>query len=338
MMMPKAAILKKFASDNILNSIRRVLVNEIPTWTFDNVQFINFNSSIYNMEYIIQRLHLIPLNQERVPEEANGLSASCKVENNTSSWRKVTPRDIKISGGSINNMIEKDILNNLPIIYLPPNESIQFKMSFAKSNKYGYNKYCHCWYDDNAFYIESIGKCNNYKLAINKAIQYLIQQCNTIKDIIAKKSKDALLTGKVEIDISNVSRSALNLIIKTFRDEFTKAIAYTKWLREHKDYNGMPNVESLVTPNDFIAAVTQPHMSEQSFKIFMDMKDIYIRRDQLGTAEKETEKYYAPDMFDMIMTKQYSVDANNQAVHPCYRMLCQAIDLTVKTLSNLIIH
>ena len=338
MMMPKATILKKFASDNVLNSIRRVLVNEIPTWTFDNVQFIDFNSSIYNMEYIIQRLHLIPLIQENVADGATGLSASCKVENNTSSWRKVTPRDIKITGGSINNMIEKDILNNLPIIYLPPNESIHFKMSFAKSNKNGYNKYCHCWYDDNAFYIESIGKCNNPNNAINNAIQYLIQQCNTIKDIIAKKSKDAPLTGKVEIDISNVSRSALNLIIKTFRDEFTKAVAYTKWLREHKDYNGMPPADALVTPDDFIAAVTQPHMSEQSFKIFMDMKDIYIKRNQLGTAKEEENSLHAPDMFDTIMTKQYGVDTNNQVGHPCYRMLCQSIDLTVKTLSNLMIQ
>lgn len=334
MMMPKATIFNKFASDNVLNSIRRVLVNEIPTWTFDNVQFINFNSSIYNMEYIIQRLHLIPLIQEHVPEGATSISAKCDVENNTLSWRKVTPRDIKITGGSINNMIEKDILNNLPIIYLPPNESIHFRMSFVKSNKNGYNKYCHCWYDDNAFYIESIGKCNDPKLAINKAIQYLIQQCNLIKDIVTKKSIDAPLSGKVEIDISNVSRSALNLIIKIFRDEFTQAVAYTKWYRKHGNFNGMPNVESLVTPDDFIAAVTQPHMSEQSFKIFIDMKDIYISRKQKGTAEEETYNAYVPDMFVSSM-KQYNIDANNQVGHPCYRMLCQAIDLTVKTLSEM---
>lgn len=333
--MPKATMLKKFASDNVLNSIRRVLVNEIPTWTFDNVQFINFNSSIYNMEYIIQRLHLIPLIQEHVPEGANGISAKCDVDNNTSSWRKVTPRDIKVTGGSINNMIEKDILNNLPIIYLPPHESIHFKMSFAKSNKNGYNKYCHCWYDDNAFYIESIGKCNDYKLAIQKALQYLIQQCNSIKDVIVQKSQSAPLTGKTEIDISNVSRSALNLIIKTFRDEFTKAVAYTKWLREHENYNGMPSVDSLVTPDDFIAAVTQPHMSEQTFKIFIDMKDIYIRRRQTGTAKEETYTVYAPDMFNSIMTKKHGVDMNNQAKHTCYRMLCQAIDLTVKNLNKM---
>ena len=337
MMMPKATIFKKFASDNVLNSIRRVLVNEIPTWTFDNVQFINFNSSIYNMEYIIQRLHLIPLIQEHVPEGANGISAECNVNNNTPSWRKVTPRDIKIVGGSINNMIEKDILNNLPIIYLPPNESIHFKMSFAKSNKNGYNKYCHCWYDDNSFYIESIGKCKDPNKAIQNAIQYLIQQCNTIKDIVAKKSKDAPLSEKVEINISNVSRSALNLIIKTFRDEFTQAVAYTKWYRKHGDFNGISDIESLVTPDDFIVAVTQPHMSEQSFKIFIDMKDIYIRKTQKGTAKEETNNAYVPYVPDIFVTlmKRKGIDGNNTVNHICYRLLCQAIDLTVKTLSEM---
>ena len=234
-------------------------------------------------------------------------------------------------------MIEKDILNNLPIIYLPPNESIHFKMSFAKSNKNGYNKYCHCWYDDNAFYIESIGKCNDPKLAIQMAIQYLIQQCNIIKDIIAKDAKTAPLSEKVEIDISNVSRSALNLIIKTFRDEFTQAVAYTKWYRKHGDFNGMPDIESLVTPDDFIVASIQPHMSEQSFKIFIDMKDIYIRKTQKGTAKEETYNAnvpYVPDMFVSLM-KRKGIDGNNTVNHVCHRLLCQAIDLTVKTLSGM---
>lgn len=334
MMMPKATKYNKFASDNVLNSIRRVLVNEIPTWTFDNVQFIDFNSSIYNMEYIIQRLHLIPLIQEHVPEGANGISAECNVNNNTPSWRKVTPKDIKITSGSINNMIEKDILNNLPIIYLPPNESIHFRMSFAKSNKNGYNKYCHCWYDDDSFFVESIGKCKNPNLAIQKAIQYIIQQCNNIKNIIVNKSGHAPLTGKVEIELSNVSRSALNLIIKTFRDELTKAVAYTKWLREHNDYNGMPAIDVMVAPDDFIAAVTQPHMSEQTFKIFIDMKDTYIKRIQTGTAKEEVQKVYVPDMFAYIMERK-GINKNVQAKHVCYGMLCQAIDLTVNTLSDI---
>ena len=45
-------------SNTLANSIRRVLINEIQTYTFDNIVFNNIKSSIYNIDYIIQRLRL----------------------------------------------------------------------------------------------------------------------------------------------------------------------------------------------------------------------------------------------------------------------------------------
>lgn len=336
-------IYKKFASDNVLNSIRRILVNEIPTWTFDNVQFKNFNSSIYNMEYIIQRLRLIPLIQDKIPESADKLSAKCNVVNNTPNWKKVTPKDIIVTGMSINDIIDKDILNNLPIIYLPPNESIQLSMSFTRSSNNGYNKYCHAWYDDNAFYIESIGKCSDTTDAIKRAIAYLVKECTKIKNIAIKESEHASKTTKVEITFSlteqygeSVSRSALNIIVKKLRDVLTKTIAYVKWYREHKSYNGFPKqFASLVQPDDFIVSIVQPHMSERNYKVFIDFKEKYLETKNVS-GDSEGEKYdvYVPTIFDAMVKKSIDIESS-KASHPCYRMFCQCIDLVINDLNQL---
>ena len=334
---------KKFAKDYILNSIRRVLVNEIPTWTFDNVQFKDFNSSIYNMEYIIQRLRLIPLIQDLIVESADRLSAKCNVINNTPNWRKVTPKDIIVTGMSINDIIDKDILNNLPIVYLPPNESLQFTMSFARSSNNGYNKYCHAWYDDKAFYVESIGKCSDTTEAIRRAINYLVKECTNIKGIAIKESELASKSTKVEITFSlteqygeSVSRSALNIIVKKLRDELTRAIAYVKWFREHKSYDGFPSkYASLVQPDDFIVSVVQPHMSEHNYKVFIDLKEKYLETINVS-GESEEEKYdvYVPAMFEYTMQENYKIKPS-EASHPCYRMFCQCVDLAINELNQL---
>lgn len=333
---------KKFAKDYILNSIRRVLVNEIPTWTFDNVQFKDFNSSIYNMEYIIQRLRLIPLIQDKIVESADNLSAKCNVINNTLNWRKVTPKDIIVTGMSINDIIDKDILNNLPIVYLPPNESLQFTMSFARSSNNGYNKYCHAWYDDNAFYVESIGKCSDTTEAIKRAIDYLVKECTKIKNIAISESENASKSTKVEITFSlteqygeSVSRSALNIIVKKLRDMLTRTIAFVKYYREHKSYEGFPQkYASLVQPDDFIVSIVQPHMSEHNYKVFIDLKEKYVETINIS-GSKEGEKYnvYVPAMFENIM-KQHKIEPS-KASHPCYRMFCQCVDLTINDLIKL---
>lgn len=333
---------KKFAKDYVLNSIRRVLVNEIPTWTFDNVQFRDFNSSIYNMEYIIQRLRLIPLIQDKIPESADRLSAKCIVTNNTPDWRKVVPKDIVVTGMSINDIIDKDILNNLPIVYLPPNESINMSMSFTRSNNNGYNKYCHAWYDDNAFYVESIGKCSDTTDAIKRAIVYLIKECTKIKNIAIKESEHASKTPKVEINFSlteqygeSVSRSALNIIVKKLRDELTRAVAYVKWIREHKTYNGFPKqYASLVQPDDFIVSVVQPHMSEHNYKVFIDLKESYLETKNVSGESESTYDVYVPSFFEYVMKQTYNIEPS-KASHPCYRMFCQCVDVVINDLNKL---
>lgn len=328
----------KFASDNILNSIRRVLINEIPIWTIDNVEFDDFNSSVYNQEYIIQRLRLIPLLQENIPEKTDNITVNCKINNNTPNWRKLTPKDIKCTNLSIEKIIRKEILNNLPILYLPPNESINFKASLVKSSNYGYSKYCHAWYDDDHFYVESIDKCTNTTDAIKKSINYLIQACNKIKEKTIKKYNNISLKSiKIEMDFSNVSRSALNIIIEKFRDIMMYLLSLIKQYRK----TIINDLNEKVTPDDFIVSVLQPHMSEDKHRIFIDIKSDYIPlvnsasdvQDKYQFNVKEQPEAFITTVFTEYMKQQGKI--NPEIKHPCVRMFIQVIELVIDELSNL---
>ncbi|MBR2022309.1 MAG: hypothetical protein IJ997_01320 [Mycoplasmataceae bacterium] len=256
-----------YLTNTIANSIRRALINEVRTYTFDNVTFNNFNSSIYNTEYIIQRLRLIPLNQSSV-KNYKDLKFRCNVTNNSDKYLQVTPKDIKtLEGKILYKLIDKNILEDLPIIYLPPNESIDFTCNLVANSETGYNKYCHCWYDENDFYIESINKSNGGE--IKTAINYLINQCNKIRNKIINNYLNKTQSNfKIDIKLENISRSALNVIVDHTRMILTNIISYIIT-------NGN-TTQAELTPSDFIISIVQPHLSENKYSILFDINMKYL--------------------------------------------------------------
>lgn len=246
-------------SDTLANSIRRVLINEIQTYTFDNIVFNNFKSSIYNIDYIIQRLRLIPLIQSKVRLYKDN-KFQCKVVNNSDKFIPVTPKDITTNGNHI-DFIDSKIYNNLPIIYLPPHEEIDFTCNVVKNNETGYNKYCHCWYDDDNLYIESINKTDGKE--IQAAIQYLIYQCQDIRTkISAKYFNIAQNNFKIDIKLEDISRSAMNVIVDYSRIIISAIIKQIK--------------QEEITPSDFIISIVQPHLSENKYSILFDINNKYF--------------------------------------------------------------
>ena len=246
-------------SNTLANSIRRVLINEIQTYTFDNIVFNNFKSSIYNIDYIIQRLRLIPLIQSKVRLYKDN-KFQCKVVNNSDKFIPVTPKDITTNGNHI-DFIDSKIYNNLPIIYLPPHEEIDFTCNVVKNNETGYNKYCHCWYDDDNLYIESINKTDGKE--IQAAIQYLIYQCQEIRTkISAKYFNIAQNNFKIDIKLEDISRSAINVIVDYSRIIISAIIKQIK--------------QEEITPSDFIISIVQPHLSENKYSILFDINDKYL--------------------------------------------------------------
>lgn len=328
---------QKFANNTVMNSVRRVLIDEIPVWTFDDVHFINFNSSVYNMEYIIQRLQLIPLIQSIITNKNKDVTFACNIKNSTNNWLTVTPNDIKSSDDKLlpmNKLIKSNILKNLPIIKLPPNESINFTAKLKQGVGYGYTKFCHAWYDDDYFYVESIDKCTDTTAALKKAFDTLISYCNTIKKQAIKQTNNYSNenTLKIELEFKDVSRSALNIIVKRLRELIRYSIAYIKHINAGNASNlSSEQLYELVKPNDYIVSLVQPHMSENFFKVFIDINMDYVKINN----ENNNVKKYIQDMFpNIIRSTDFSIDRNeNKYMHFCIYMFSMAINVVMNELT-----
>lgn len=267
-------------NDTLANSIRRVLINEIQTYTFDNIIFNNFKSSIYNIDYIIQRLRLIPLIQSKVLSYKDN-KFQCKVINNSDEFIPVTPKDITTNGNHI-DFIDSKIYNNLPIIYLPPHEEIDFTCNVVKNNETGYNKYCHCWYDDENLYIESINKTDGKE--IKEAIKYLIDQCKIISTKISKNYFNISQNNfKIDIKLEDISRSAINVIVYYSRIIIEYIIKIIKQQQEE---------EKEITPSDFIISIVQPHLSENKYSILFDINDKYFLKSNKDLTKPNVVGYF----------------------------------------------
>lgn len=336
---------QKFTNNTILNSIRRVLINEIETYTLDDVYFHDFNSSIYNMEYIIQRLRLIPIIQEKLESykgnyDIDKIVFECNVQAKDK-WITITPEDLipYHNNVKINNfkIINDDIYKNLPILIIPPNEQISFTCKLKKNSNTGYNKYCHAWYDDEKFYIESIGKCDDLKLAFKNAINYLQGQCRSIRLYILNKFKE-LPNPKIEMDFKNMSRSALNIIVYYYRELMMKCCAMTKWLNEgnnYKDFND-EYIDKLVQPTDFITAVIQPHITEDIYRVFIDVNMSLLNLVNIHDNEQVNKgKVYVTNVFNDFI-KQHTKNFNDyrDIKNPIIMNFVHCIDYVIEELEN----
>lgn len=311
-----------YLTNTIANSIRRALINEVRTYTFDNITFNNFNSSIYNTEYIIQRLRLIPLNQSSV-NNYKDLKLRCNVTNKSDKYLQVTPKDIKtLEGKILNKLIDKNILEHLPIIYLPPNESIDFTCNLVENSETGYNKYCHCWYDDENLYIESINKSNGGE--IKTAIKYLINQCSIIRNKIIKNYLNKTQSNfKIDIKLENISRSALNIIVDHTRMILTNIISYIIT-------NGDTTKQAELTPSDFIISIVQPHLSENKYSILFDINMKYLLQ-SIG----ENKQYHVVGLF-MGYLQSNNIDYSNYInTNNAIFIIIGCIDSTIQYLSNM---
>lgn len=337
---------QKFVNDTVLNSIRRVLINEIPTYTFDDVYFVNFNSSIYNMEYIIQRLRLIPIIQEKLEKykgnyDIDKIVFECNVQAKDK-WITITPKDLipYHNDVQINNfkIINDDIYEKLPILIIPPNEQITFTCKLKKNSNTGYNKYCHSWYDDNNFYIETIGKCYDFNLALKNAIKYLQDQCRLIRTDILNKFKE-LSDFKIEMDFEHMSRSALNIIVYYYRELMMKYCAITKWLNEGNKYKDFKDeyIDDLVQPTDFITAVIQPHITEDIYRVFIDVNISLLDLENKNNNEQVNKSnYFVTGVFSELI-KKYTKNFNDYTDigNPIIKNFVQCIDYVIEYLESI---
>lgn len=192
----------------ILNTLRRTILQSIPIFIFDiKTLKINYNTSIFNNDYMKLRLSLFPIiNFDNKKDnlkyfidlmfykeiEINQLTMQCNYHNTTNDNFNVTTDHCNFFIGTtkINNIYDKPLL----VIKLKPNEKISFniksKLEIAQNNDIA-SPVSICSYEelkDNHFnfFIESIGQINERDI-IKRACDIIKMKLELIYDNIKDK-------------------------------------------------------------------------------------------------------------------------------------------------------
>lgn len=114
---------------SVANALRRILINEIPTFAIDKVSIIN-NTSVLPDEFLAHRLGLIPI--DIMPDlDVKEVSFELKVVNNTSDVMLITSNDIKYI--SKEDQLSFEVKKDIPIAKLAPKQSIEVEMVACKN-------------------------------------------------------------------------------------------------------------------------------------------------------------------------------------------------------------
>lgn len=249
-----------------MNAVRRVLIGEIPVYIFNMVTVEERSGKtlqIYNIQYIVQRFQCIPFHQTVDPK----LTYEIHIDNDsTTDWMPLLPRHIQAGESTLANFMDPLIFNNLPILYIPPGGGFHASLYMEQVKGTGYSKYCHAWYDDDNFYIESIGRTPDVELAFNTAIQYLQDECIKVRNDLLNQYPANTFKGrsviKFTIDTAH-SRSILNIIVDMAQQLSNDVIRTI--------------TRSDPEPNSYIVALQQPHLSIAEYKVFIDINLKFIK-------------------------------------------------------------
>lgn len=114
---------------SVANAIRRILINEIPTFAIDKISLIN-NTSVLPDEFLAHRLGLIPI--DIMPDlDIEEINFQLKVVNNTQDVMIITSNDIKFISKDDQPLFE--LKKDVPIAKLAPRQIIEAEMVASKN-------------------------------------------------------------------------------------------------------------------------------------------------------------------------------------------------------------
>lgn len=179
---------------SIANALRRILINEIPTFAIEKISLIN-NTSVLPDEFLAHRLGLIPL--DIMPDiEINEIHFELKVTNNTSDVVIITSNDIKCVDEDRSLLYE--FPKNIPIAKLAPRQIIEVEMIALKNVGRVHAKWspvCPATYrllpiiEIQDFYDEEAKKLQS---CFSPGVIDLIQENDRIKAVVASPRNDSL--------------------------------------------------------------------------------------------------------------------------------------------------
>ena len=203
---------------SILNSLRRVILTNIPSYSLDNFKVIN-NYSPFMDEYITQRLSLIPIFTKMAEKAPENLTFNLNVKGSSYEIKSIYSKDIKSSDG------KKYFPENCLIMKLKgvPDrlESINIEMSLSRGTSEHSSKYSVV----NVVSLNPISGKNSYILDIeanekqdaemtfNQAVKVLIEKLENVRNLGPEKIKFMKLkTNFYEITLLNENHTIGNLI------------------------------------------------------------------------------------------------------------------------------
>ena len=255
---------------SIANSIRRIILSEIPVVILDSLDKENIedenikiyeNNSILNNEIIKQRLSCIPVCINDIENfEYKNYVVECNVKNNTNEKMIVTSGDLKIKNTisdeylpteEVNNIFRKNVVTNefIDLLYLQPSfneqnyEKIHFECGFnisdaKKNGSYNVASTCVYSFTKNEKEIQKKWKSMEEKLPQNKEAREL-----AYNDFMNLDAERITIPNSYDFKVQSIGIYKNNeLVVLACEIMIQKFLNFIKLLESSDDYI-KPNLE-----------------------------------------------------------------------------------------------
>ena len=235
--------------ESISNTIRRILLCDIPSYAFSNTT-IQENTSILNNDIIKHRLELFPIQSfDEKYDKSITSTLYINVQNTTNENIDVTSNDFIIKINNKNNdKIFKSLETPIILCHLRPDQKLQLTSDLSKGMAQEHDMYsvCHSYFSESnnifSLFIEPNGLYSSKEL-FKIACNIYIDKLTNLNQIISDNSDSD--KNEIDITIENNNYTIAHLFI-----------CYIQQLDETK-----------------YAACNLPHLSEKNIRINIILKN-----------------------------------------------------------------
>lgn len=181
----------------IINSFRRVILNEVPTFAIEEVTFIKNDSGLYD-EIIAHRLGLIPLKTDfenyNLRDECKCGGVGCALCEVNFSLKKQEPGFVYSGDLRSDDPAIVPVFDNISITKLIEEQNLEFnaKATLGKGKAHAKWAPAHSYISESnektLLHIEGFGQLDN-KVIYNKAIEILQNNLDKLKEALEEENE-----------------------------------------------------------------------------------------------------------------------------------------------------
>lgn len=203
----KLSFILKDSNHVFANTLRRIMIDEVPTMAIEDVEFSKNNSILYD-EIVAHRLGLVPLKTDL---KSYNLPAKCKCEGKGCNrcQLKMVLRATKVGNIYASEIKSKDpavkpVYGNMPIVKLLKGQSLELEATAVLGRGKDHIKWspCHAYYKYRPI-IEITGEVKNPEAIIEVDHNNIFE----IKDRKLVINKDKVLDCDLSLDFSEIDKN-----------------------------------------------------------------------------------------------------------------------------------